>query len=87
MTKPIRAIGLMSGTSMDGIDAALIETDGEEFVRCCASRTWPYPDDFRDRLRGSLSAAQSMTDRSARQSILQEVERELSNILWIKKFR
>ena len=28
----MRAIGLMSGTSMDGIDVALIETDGESTV-------------------------------------------------------
>src|SRR5262249_13093204 len=30
MGKTMRALGLMSGTSMDGIDVALIETDGEE---------------------------------------------------------
>ena len=29
----IRAIGLMSGTSLDGVDVALIETDGERFTQ------------------------------------------------------
>ena len=33
MGKMMRAIGLMSGTSMDGIDVALIETDGEDAVQ------------------------------------------------------
>ena len=40
---PMRlAIGLMSGTSLDGIDAALIETDGEHHVRPIAFRSEPY---------------------------------------------
>ncbi len=44
------AIGLMSGTSLDGIDAALIETDGEAFVRPIAFRGEPYSDSARAQL-------------------------------------
>ena len=52
----MRAIGLMSGTSLDGIDAALIETDGIDQVRTGPSLTQPYPADFREALRGILGA-------------------------------
>tara|TARA_B100000965_G_scaffold183230_1_gene152930 strand:- start:860 stop:1957 length:1098 start_codon:yes stop_codon:yes gene_type:complete len=48
------AIGLMSGTSMDGIDAAIIETDGEAVTWQGPSLTHPYDDDFRRDLRAAL---------------------------------
>jgi anhydro-N-acetylmuramic acid kinase len=44
------AIGLMSGTAMDGIDAAAIETDGLSVFRRGRWLTIPYPDDLRDAL-------------------------------------
>lgn len=46
----MRAIGVISGTSMDGIDVALVETDGEDALTTGPGRTYPYPEDLRRRL-------------------------------------
>ena len=51
------AIGLMSGTSLDGIDAALIETDGEAMVRPLAFRGEPYSDMARTQLAAATALA------------------------------
>ena len=57
---PVRlAIGLMSGTSLDGIDAALIETDGEHHVRPIAFRSEPYSDQARRQLQETTALALS----------------------------
>ena len=53
----IRAVGLMSGTSLDGIDVAALATDGEREIVAGPAETFPYPAGFRDRLRGVLGAA------------------------------
>ncbi len=49
--KVYTAIGLMSGTSLDGVDAALIETDGQGFVKPLDFITIPYQQDVRDIIR------------------------------------
>ena len=48
------ALGLMSGTSLDGIDAALVETDGRTIARLGAWATQPYAPHLRERLRAVL---------------------------------
>lgn len=53
----IWAIGLMSGTSCDGIDAALIRTDGTAIVEFGPALTVPYEPDFRARLKASLGTS------------------------------
>jgi len=54
MGDSVWAIGLMSGTSMDGVDAALIATDGTRVTARGPALTLPYPPEFRKRLRGVL---------------------------------
>lgn len=54
MQKLYHAIGLMSGTSLDGIDAAHIVTDGEGQVKAGKSVSMPYPAEFRGRLKACL---------------------------------
>lgn len=49
-----RAIGLMSGTSLDGIDVAMIVTDGQNRVETGPALTLPYDDDLRTLLRSVL---------------------------------
>ena len=66
MTMIIRtAIGLMSGTSMDGIDVALLRTDGENFIERGPFMGVPYEPDFRDRLKQALVEARR-SDRQDR---------------------
>lgn len=50
----LRALGAMSGTSLDGVDAALIETDGTRIHNFGASAYRPYSDGERDVLRAAL---------------------------------
>lgn len=45
-----KAIGLMSGTSADGADTALIGTDGEDAIEFYGGLTIPYDDDLRARV-------------------------------------
>ncbi|MDX7951980.1 anhydro-N-acetylmuramic acid kinase, partial [Lichenihabitans sp. Uapishka_5] len=74
----MRAIGLMSGTSMDGIDVALLDTDGEAALRFGPSDGFPYAEADRALLRAALAAATVLTDRAARPQPLAEAERRLT---------
>ncbi len=58
-------IGLMSGTSMDGVDAALLETDGEDAVRPLGFVSLPYSEAERTAIRAALGAGNERKVRAA----------------------
>ncbi len=57
--KRLRAIGLMSGTSLDGIDLACIMTDGTSYLEIEKSNNYTYDDSQRKVLQKALQVAPS----------------------------
>ena len=78
MGKVMGALGLMSGTSMDGIDVAFIRTDGEDSVERGPAMTVPYSPEMRARLAQGLRDARALVNRTARPGILDQLEIELT---------
>src|SRR6201987_4752223 len=74
----ILAVGLMSGTSQDGVDVALIDSDGERIAQLGATACRPYTKAERTLLRRATAAAANLTERTARPDIVAEAE-ELVN--------
>jgi anhydro-N-acetylmuramic acid kinase len=69
------AVGLMSGTSQDGVDAALVTTDGRFKVNCGPALTVPYAEPLRARLRSILGCAPG-----ERESEVNEVAAEITRV-------
>jgi anhydro-N-acetylmuramic acid kinase len=74
----ITAIGLMSGTSMDGIDIAMLRTDGKAAIAFGPQLFVPYDAAFRRRLEQGLDTAKAIVRRDDRPGDLSVLEREIT---------
>lgn len=70
-------IGLMSGTSVDAVDAALIETDGEGHVVGLSAHDRPYSDAERDLIRRAAARALELPAPTS-DPLIAEAERVLT---------
>jgi anhydro-N-acetylmuramic acid kinase len=76
----LTAIGLMSGTSYDGIDVALIETDGERIGRLGPTGYRPYSEAEREQVRHAIAAASNLTAAIQRPKILMDAEEAVTDM-------
>lgn len=66
-------VGMMSGTSLDGIDVAAIETDGKKIFQKKEGATYPYTDAFQNKLKSILGETSPTAE-------IEKIERELTEL-------
>ena len=77
--EPIWAIGLMTGTVLDGnIDVALLRTDGESVDSFGAYTLAPYPQSIRDLLEETLAQARKWNFEGPEPAIFKQAEDALT---------
>jgi anhydro-N-acetylmuramic acid kinase len=79
MSKIYTSVGLMSGTSLDGIDVALLRTDGEYIIERGPNSTFEYSAAQQAELRQALTDAVAITERHERPAQLAKSESNLTN--------
>ncbi len=78
MDKSFIALGLMSGTSLDGIDASIIKSDGEDNLDIIDNKYFNYPEEFRKRLSTFILNINNRADIEENISTYKSLERDLT---------
>jgi anhydro-N-acetylmuramic acid kinase len=76
----IWAMGMMSGTSLDGVDAALVHTDGEQVDAFGPTLFRPYSDAERETLRRALDDAAAIVRREDRPAAVAAAEALVTDV-------
>ena len=73
MSKSYYSLGLMSGTSMDGVDASVIQTDGKSKYKAILDKYFEYPKDIYKQLTRLRDKIKSSKD-------LRKLSKEIKNV-------
>ena len=78
MSKSYYSLGLMSGTSMDGVDASIIQSDGKSKYKAILDNYFQYPKDIYNNLTTLKDKIKSSKDLREHQKQIKSVEKEIT---------
>ena len=78
MIKPLNVLGLMGGTSLDGIKAALVSTDGVDIYEVKISRKFIYPEALIQKIRAVLGLHYAIAEEREK---IEAAETDVTNFL------
>ena len=78
MGKIYTALGLMSGTSMDGVDASIIQTDGKSKYKAILDKYFKYPENIYNDLTILRDKVKTPTDLKKHQKKIKSVEKSIT---------
>ena len=78
MSKSYYSLGLMSGTSMDGIDASIIQSDGESNYKPIIDEYFEYPKSVYEKLTKLRDKIKTSKDLSKESDEIKSVEKDIT---------
>ena len=78
MSKSYYSLGLMSGTSMDGVDASVIQTDGKSKYKAILDKYFEYPKNIYNNLTTLRDKIKKSKDLKKHQKQIKSVEKEIT---------
>ena len=78
MNNLITSIGLMSGTSCDGIDASIVKSDGKNEVHFLGNHFLPYDENTKSKIISLKEKINLITDLEVNKLEISALERELT---------
>ena len=78
MAKIYTALGLMSGTSMDGVDASIIQTDGKSKYKVILDKYFEYPKSIYNDLTILRNKIKISKDLKKLQKQIKSIEKDIT---------